>query len=325
MNDTVLILFFTSVFLTVFLLSQVLILPTFGTDRKQQKKLKERSDKLLASKDNAEQFQLIKKKYLAQLSPTARAIEGLPIMMALKLQLEGAGQEMPAYRFVVLSIIIAVTAAVLGWIYSHNKVITFAVFLISLYLPFLWLQRKRNNNLEKFEEQLPEALDMIARSLRTGYPFTECLKIVAEEMPDPIGKEFGLVFEEMNYGRDIEVAFSLMMERMPCLSLSAMATSVLIQKETGGNMAEILLKIAQVMRGRFKLRRKVKTLSAEGIFSAWVLCLTPFFMFATLNFINADHFKAVYEHPNGVMMFYAIAVLEMIAIFWMRKIVHIDV
>jgi tight adherence protein B len=165
---------------------------------------------------------------------------------------------------------------------------------------------------------------MIARSVRTGYPFSESIKVVSEEMMEPISREFGLLFEEINYGRDLEIAFALMLERVPSLSLSAMATSILIQKETGGNLAEILLKISSVLRGRFKLQRRVKTLSAEGIFAAWVLCLMPFVMFVMFNFINPDHFKALYEHPNGMRLFYAIGVLEVIAIFWMRKIVNID-
>jgi tight adherence protein B len=323
MNETVLLLFLGSVFLTVFLLSQVLILPTFGTDSANRKKLKTRFDKLLSTK-NSTHHQLIKKRYLEQLSPLARGIESLAPMMDLKALLESAGRDTPAYRFVLINGFICLVIAFAVLRYTHDIRFAAAALAIAFYLPFLWLKKKRSKNLELFEEQLPEALEMMARSLRTGYPFTECLKIVAEEMPPPIGKEFGLVFEEVNYGRDLEVAFALMMERMPCLSLSAMATSVLIQKETGGNMAEILLKISQVMRGRFKLKRRVKTLSAEGVFSAWVLCLMPFFMFAALSMINPDHFKALYEHPNGMMLFYVIAFLEVVAVFWMRKIIHID-
>ena len=143
-------------------------------------------------------------------------------------------------------------------------------------------------------------------------------------MADPISREFGLVFEEINYGRDLEVAFALMIRRVPSLSLSAMATSILIQKETGGNLSEILLKISAVLRGRFKLQRRVKTLAAEGIFTAWVLALTPLFMFAMFSLINPDHFKALYEHPDGMNLFYTIGILEVIAVFWMRKIVNID-
>lgn len=324
MADYVVELFIGFVFLTVFILSQVLILPTFGTDSKQRKKLQHRYDKLLLNKKDTHQ-QLVKKKYLDQLTPFARFLESRPSMMALKLYLEQAGIDLPAYRFVLYDILFAAAVAFIIW-QQFNSLITIVVLLpISLYIPFFWAGKKRNKNLNIFEEQLPEALEMMARSLRTGYPFNECLRIVAEEMPEPICKEFGLVFDEINYGRDLEMALALMMERVPSLSLSAMSTSVLIQKETGGNMSEILLKISEVLRGRFKLQRKVKTLSAEGIFTAWVLCLMPFFMFMMLNFIDPNHFTVLYKHPHGIWLFYVIGILEIIAIFWMRKIVNIDV
>ena len=324
MSGNLLWLFLGSVFATVFLLSQVLILPTFGTDNKQRKKLQHRFDKLLANQENTQQ-QLLKEQYLKKLSPLARSIESISIMTKLKTYLEQAGIAMPAYRFVLLDVFLSTVVVIFVWIFYHNIIGILIAFLVGLYLPFFWLQKKRNKNLEKFEEQLPEALEMMARSLRTGYPFNECLKIVAEEMPDPIGHQFGLVFDEVNYGRNLQIALALMMERVPSLSLSAMSTSVIIQKETGGNMAEILLKISEVLRGRVKLFRKIKTLSAEGIFGAWVLCLVPIVMFVVLTLINPDHFKALLEHPNGINLFYAIAVFELIAIFWMRLIVRIDV
>lgn len=324
MNENVLMLFLGCVFLTVFLLSQVLILPTFGTESAQRKKLKHRFDKLLLDRGEAQQ-QLIKKKHLEKLSPFARWLESKKLMMALKLFLEQAGKtEVPAYKFLFWNLVISSAAGFLVWKYFHNPLTASAAVVSVFYLVFFWLQKKRNKNLEKFEEQLPEALEMIARSVRTGYPFSESLKVVSEEMTEPISREFGLLFEEINYGRDLEIAFALMIERVPSLSLSAMATSILIQKETGGNLAEILLKISSVLRGRFKLQRRVKTLSAEGIFAAWVLCLVPFVLFGLLTLINPDHFKTLYEHPNGMMLFYAIGILEVIAIFWMRKIVNID-
>lgn len=324
MSNQELLLFLGCIFFTVFLLSQALILPTFGTNKKQRKQLNSRFDKLLNNRINTHQ-QLVKNQYLDHLNPLTRIFESLPIMGKLKLVLEQAGSNMPAYQMFFLCIAFCFASTYFVWTTFHELLAALASFLISLYIPIFWLQRKRNKNLEKFEEQLPEALQMFSRCLKTGYPFNESLKIIAEEMPDPVAHEFKLVFDEVNYGRNLELAFALMLERMPSLSLSAMATSVIIQKETGGNMSEILLKISEVLRGRFKLKRKVKTLSAEGVFSAWVLCLIPFVMYIMLSLINPDHFKVLFEHPKGMMLFYAIGILEIVAIFWMRKIIHIDV
>ena len=324
MDNNSLLLFSGSIFLTVFLLSQVLIIPAFGTDKKQRKQLNNRFAKLLLNRNDTHQ-QILKNQYLNKLNPLARVIESIPVMEKLKLFLEQAGSALPAYRFLLISLIFCAVTTYLSWIYFLNLSWTLIVLAISIYIPFFWLQKKRNGNLEQFEEQLPEALQMFTRCLKTGYPFNESLKIISEEMPDPVAHEFGLVFEEVNYGRDLEMAFALMLERFPSLSLSAMATSVLIQKETGGNMSEILLNISDVLRGRFKLNRKVKTLAAEGVFSAWVLCLMPFLMYVMMTWINPDHFKTLLEHPKGMLLFYGIGVLELIAIFWMRIIIDIDI
>ncbi len=324
MNDEIILLFIGSVFVTVFLLSQLLIMPTFGTNKAQRKKLKNRFDELLFNRDESHQ-QLAKEKYLDQLNPAARWVERLPPMANLKFALEQGGSATPAYKFLLWVLLFIVVATFLAWKSFHEFPVTLGTLAIATYLPFFWLQKKRSKNLDKFEEQLPEALEMMARSMRTGYPFNDCLKIVAEEMPDPVGREFGLLFDEINFGRNLEIALALMLERVPSLSLNAMATSVLIQKETGGNMSEILLKISAVLRGRFKLQRRVKTLAAEGGFSGWVLCLVPFFMFFALNLLDPTHFDALYEHPKGIMMFYVIGMLELVAILWMRAIVRIDV
>lgn len=324
MSDQTLYLFLGSVFFTVFLLSQVLIIPTFGTNKKQIKQLNNRFESLLHNRQDTHQ-QLLKEQYLDNLNPLARMLESMPFMGKLKFVLEQAGSHMPAYRFVFIVIILCASSTYTVMKIFHEPLIAIAAFFISIFAPIFWIQKKRNSNLSKFEEQLPEALQMLARCLKTGYPFNQSLKIISEEMPAPVGHEFGLVFDEVNYGRNLEMAFALMLERMPSLSLSAMATSVMIQKESGGNMSEVLLKISDVLRSRFKLQRRVKTLSAEGVFSAWVLCLIPFFMYVMLSWINPEHFKALHEHPQGIWLFYVIGILELIAIFWMRKIIRIDV
>ena len=324
MKDDILLIFVGLVFLTVFFLSQVLILPTFGTSRVERKKLQHRFDKILHGQDITHQ-QIVKKKYLQELNGFERFFESMPIMMGLKLYLEQASIQMPAYRFIFCLLSIGILTGITAKNYYDHPIVVVLAFLIIFLVAYLWISKRREKNIDKFDEQLPEALEMIARSLKTGYPFIECLKIVADEMPDPIALEFGRVFEDINFGRDLEIALALMIERVPSLSLNAMATSVLIQKQTGGNMAEILEKISEVLRSRFKLQRRVKTLSAEGVFSAWVIALVPFFMYFGLTLINPNHFDALYEHPKGIYLFYVIAVLEIIAVFWMRKIIHIDI
>ena len=191
-------------------------------------------------------------------------------------------------------------------------------------LPVVWLKKQISKRLDKFEEQLPEALEMMSRALRTGYPFMDCLKMVSTDMNEPISQEFGMTYVEINYGRDVEVAFALMIERVPSLSLIAMTTAILIQRETGGNLSEVILNISSVLKGRFKLQRRIKTLSAEGMMSAWAMLLLPLALFGVLNLVSPGYFDPIYNSPDRMMFLYILLGLELSAAVWIRSIISID-
>ena len=316
-------LFVGLVFLTVFLASQILVLPTFGTSRTDSRKLKQRLEGIiLAHGDSA--TSIVKEKYLIRLGPVERSLERLPGMSGIKTLLEQAGKRQLAYRFALYSLLISAGTALVVWIFFHQLIITMGAFILVALLPTIWLKKQKTKRLDKFEGQLPEALQMMARALRTGYPFSECMKIVSTEMSEPISQEFGLTYEEINYGRDVEVAFALMIERVPSLSLIAMSTAIIIQRETGGNLSDVLLKISAVLSGRFKLQRRIKTLSAEGMMSAWVMLLLPLALFAVVSMINPEYFKPVYDSPDRMTYLYVFLTLELIAAFWIRSIINID-
>ena len=324
MFDNNLVLFIVLVFITVFILTQIIVTPTFGTNRADSSKLRERLQKVILAHGDGQQS-IVKDKYLKQLSPVERWFEGLPGMPSLKVLLEQAGKEAKAYRVALFAMSCGGLSAILVWVFYHNILAVLVVPLIVMSFPVLRLLKQRKKRLDKFEEQLPEALEMMTRALRTGYPFNECMNIVASEMDEPIAREFGMTFEEINYGRDVEVAFALMIERVPSVSLIAMVAAILIQRETGGNLSEVFAKINSVVRGRFKLQRRVKTLSAEGRISAWVLALMPFVMFGALHLLNPNFYKPIFEHPNGAVFFYILFTLELLGALWVRKIVNIDV
>lgn len=324
MDNQIIAIFVGAVFVTAFLMSQVLIMPSMSSSKEDRKRLKLRFEQALSGQGIGQQS-IIKVRSLDKLPLFIRKIENLPMMNALGVLLEQAGRQGFAYKFILFNILLALAVSGFIWFIFHHLLWTLVAVIFTLVVPIVWLKKQRTKYLDGFEEQLPEALDMMSRSLRTGYPFIQSLKIVATEMEGPVSKEFGVTFEELNYGREMDVAFALMIERVPSMSLSAMATAILIQRETGGNLSEVLLNISGVLRSRFKLQRTVKTLSAEGVFSAWVLCAIPFFMFLMFNLIDPHHFDALYEHPEGYKLFYVIGALEVIAIFWIRKIITIDV
>jgi tight adherence protein B len=163
--------------------------------------------------------------------------------------------------------------------------------------PFLALVFLRKRRKQKFAEQFPEAIDIIVRSLRAGHPVPIAIGMVARELQDPVGSEFGLVGDEITYGSDLETAMRNMLYRVGQEDLPLFVTSVAIQATTGGNLSQILENLSKVIRERFKMRRKVKGLSAEGRVGAWILNLTPMVVFTIINVISPDFYGAVWDRP----------------------------
>ncbi len=312
------------VFITVFLASRLLVLPSFGSNQGNRRQLQKRLAHIILEHGD-EGVSIVKLNYLKRLGPLERFCEDLPGIKQLKALLEQAGKTQMAYRFVLWVCLLAVVMGVCSWWYFHSFMWV-SVFVVSgIVFPIVWLKNLRTKRMDQFEEQLPDALQMMSRALRTGYSFLECMKVVATEMKGPISQEFSMTYEEINYGRDIEVAFAIMIERVPSLSLIAMTTAIMILKETGGNLSEVLLKISGVLSGRFKLQRRIKTLSAEGIMSAWVLLLLPFSLFLVINFLNPEYFVPLYESPDKLKYLEIFFGLEFGAMIWIRYIINVDV
>ncbi len=323
MNNNVSVLFVGGVFIAVLLVSQLLLLPTFGTRREDSIRLRKRlADVLLASGDDG--LSIIKVNYLNKLPPFERMIEVFLGNLGLKILLEQAGVKLMAYRFILIVLALSVVIAGFVFVYCNQWLLALFAFLIAALFPFLRLQHTKIKRLIKFEEQLPEALHLMSKALSIGYSFGECMKMVASEMHNPISQEFEMTYQEINYGRDISVAFSLMIQRVPSISLMAMSTAIIIQNETGGNLSEVLLKISSVLNARFKLQRRIKTLTAEGIMSAWILVLLPIGLFLLINFTNPDYYVPFYESPDKYLYIGIFAGFELIALVWIRWIITID-
>jgi tight adherence protein B len=192
-------------------------------------------------------------------------------------------------------------------------------------LPFMNLQYRRSNRLKIFEQQLPEALDTMSRALRAGHALPNAIKMISEEMADPIASEFRTVFDEVNFGFSMQDALLNLATRVPMTDLRYFVIAVLIQRETGGNLAELLGNISALIRARLKLLATVRVLSAEGRLSAWILTLLPFALGFVINMINPDFMKILWEDTGGQKMVGVAAVMMVVGIFWMRKIVRIHV
>jgi tight adherence protein B len=197
--------------------------------------------------------------------------------------------------------------------------------LVLASLPWLWLWNKRRVRLNKFAAQLPDALELVARALRAGHSLGAGMHVVAQEMPAPIADEFNRVFEEQNLGISVEESLKSMSDRVPNLDLRFFVTSVGIQRQTGGDLAEILDKIGYVIRERFRILGQVKALTGEGRLSGVVLIGLPFALFAFMLNMKPDYIETLWTTDTGRMMSGVAIVLQILGALWIRKIVNIKV
>ena len=179
--------------------------------------------------------------------------------------------------------------------------------------------------LKKFEEQFPEALDLLSRAIRAGHAFQTAMGMVADEMPEPIGPEFKKTFDQQNYGLPLRDALNLMPERVPLMDVHFFVTAVLIQRETGGNLSEILDNLARVVRERFKILRQVRVHTAHGRMTGYVLLSLPGALGIALSMINQGHMQPLFREHLGQQMLIGAAVMQVIGYFWIKKVVNIEV
>jgi tight adherence protein B len=191
--------------------------------------------------------------------------------------------------------------------------------------PYGVLLRTRSARMKQIEAQLPEAADFLARALRAGHSFGNVLRRVGEEMPEPIGSEFKATYEEINYGAPMNEALHNLAQRIPLTDLRYLVLAVLIQRESGGNLAELLGNVSRLTRARMKLQGQVRVLSAEGRMSAWVLGLLPFAMLVLMSLMNYSYISLLWTDPAGITMLWCGAGAMAVGAFWMRNVVRIRV
>jgi tight adherence protein B len=324
MSTDGMLIFVGLVFLAVFLLSQGLVLPVFGENKAARKRLKQRLNDLETTEEESI-TSLLRQKNLNRLTQWEQQLEELPWMQSLGNFIEQSGNTIPAYRLVAISIILCIVFGLLTWQIGRAADLAVFMALIGVAIPFFKINRDRSARFAKLEEQLPEAIDVIQRALKAGHPFNGTLKMVADDMDQPIAREFDLTFGDINYGNDLRRAMLGLLSRVPSVTMMAFVTSVLVQKETGGNLAEILRQISEVVRGRFRFARKVRTLSAEGRMSAWVLAMVPLILFGAMMFTNPDYLPVMYNDEMGQKMLTGAVIWASIGVLFIRKIIRIDV
>ena len=272
---------------------------------------------------------------MADESILKRVMEG-PLPMLDRLVSQGAGSRLgllieqsgvrtTGSAIVMVSIGLAVGLGLLTYLFVPQPLAAPVVALLGAFVPFGYLKHKRSVRLKKFEEQFPEALDVLSRAIRAGHAFQTALGMVADEMPAPVGPEMKKTFDQQNYGLPLKDALNDLAERINIIDVRFFVTAVLIQRDTGGNLSEILDNLAHVVRERFKILRQVRVHTAHGRFTSYVLLSLPAFLAVALSIINPEHMQPMFRERMGQMMLMGGMVLQGLGYLWIKQVIKIEV
>ncbi len=266
-----------------------------------------------------------KKKILSQVSWLNRLLLNTKGIQKIERILEQADTTYPMGFFVLLSLLLCTAGYLAVSFFTSNRLFITAAAACLFMIPSFYIHVKKKKRMEKFHRQLPDALEVVARSLKAGLAFTGGIKTVVEDFDDPIGTEFDRTLNEINFGVDVPEALRNLASRVDCDDLKFFIVSVILQRETGGNLAEIIENLSLLIRERFKLKGRIRILSSEGKFSAIVLIAIPFFIVFALLIINPQYIKVLIEDPIGHILIFCSIVMMVAGIYVMKKMIAIRV
>lgn len=253
-----------------------------------------------------------------------RVMKHFSFIHKLKRLKEQANAQYSVGFFLLFSLMLAVVGGILASVFGAG--IPGSVFMIGAgaCVPWVFLMIKKRKRMERFRHQLPEAMELIARSLKAGHAFTSGLKLAADQMEDPISIEFSATIHEINFGVNVSDALRHMAERVECADLQIFVVSVIMQRETGGNLAEIMESNARIIRERFKFQNDVRTLSAEGRLSAIALFILPIIIFLVISLANPSYMEPLLTTPLGQNLLWAAGIMMVIGMIVVKRMVVID-
>jgi tight adherence protein B len=238
--------------------------------------------------------------------------------------IQQAGLNWTSTRLISAMGLMMIPGAAIGFMVGGPAVCVLGALLCAL-LPYLFVRKKRSKRLDTLEEQFPESLDFLARSMRAGHAFSISLEMVGEELPDPLGQEFRTLFNEQNLGAPLDVALRNFTNRVPLLDCRFFTSSVMLQKQTGGNLAEILSRLAYVIRERFRLKGQVKAASAHGRMTATILTLLPVGLMIGLLMVAPGYLQGMAEDSDGKKLIAAAVIAQVLGNYFIKKIIKIKV
>ncbi|MEM7744871.1 MAG: type II secretion system F family protein [Pseudomonadota bacterium] len=310
------------IFISVYLMLGGMYFLVFGQQLRREKRVNRRLALLQEGRDTEEVLTILRTERETSARSTAMPIIGNLVDKARHANIVMSARGILAVVFVTCVVIFVLLTL---FTVADLEIRIVAALFGGYGTVYLWLRGRAKARISLFEEQLPDALDLMVRSLRVGHPINAAIAIVAREMPDPLGTEFGLIADEATYGMAVNEALERLAERVPVQDLRFLAIAVTIQASSGGNMAEILDGLAKVIRARFKLFRKVRAITAEARFSGWILSIFPIIALLGVQFVDPNYYTRVDDHPYFMWGAVLTGVLLVLNIIFMRILLNIKV
>lgn len=314
------------VFVTIILLLEGLYVLWRSHHGPEATKLQKRLHALAASGDRTPETRVLKQRLISELPVVERYLQSLPRMQGLERVIVQSALNWTVSQLLLACVVtfaIVWLALVSG---ARQSVLTGAIVAAALGTgPLMYVLYRRSKRLAKIERQLPDALDLITRALRAGHAFPSAVKMAGEDMPEPVAGELRTVHDEINFGVSMQQALAHLSERVPLTDLRYFVVAVLIQRDSGGNLTEILTNLSRLIRERLRLLAKVRVLSSEGRLSAWILGLMPFFLAGVMNLVNPKFMSPLWTDPIGIAIIKYMLSLMLIGVLIMRTIIKIRV
>ena len=294
----------------------------------QQRTMKRRlrgSGRRAAENEKSAEQEILRKRKLSAVPWMQQLLSSLSNLGGLEKLLQQANSQMPIGAFLLLSACFGMIGCLIGAFKDWGLLVALVLGVVWSLVPWAFIKFKRKRRFAEFQRQLPDGLDLMARALRAGHAFSVGMKMVGDEFPDPIGPEFGRTVEEISFGIDVPEALRNLTGRVECVDLKFFVTALVVQRETGGNLAEIIEAISRLIRQRYELFGRIKSLSAEGRLSGYILFGLPFVMGGVLWFLNEEYMSLLFEDPVGHMMMAGAGLMMCIGAFVMRNMCQIKV
>lgn len=323
--DNLLLTFVVVGFLTVVLLFEGGYLLWNSYRGAEAQRLQRRLQALSAGRHLSAESELVKERLLGKTPAVERLLLRIPRVHQLDRLLLQSGLSLTVSTFLGLTLGAGFAGLIL-WLFLPLPMWIAPVCVGgAAAVPSIHVLRTRRKRLHAIERQLPDALELISRALRAGHAFPSAIQMVGTEAPEPIAREFRIVFDEVNYGVPMQDALLNLATRVPVTDLRFFVIAVTIQRETGGNLAELLDKLASLIRARFKLLGTIRVLATEGRVSAWILSILPFALLAIINLINPKFMSILWTDPAGIITVWMGLIFMVVGIIWMWRTVKIRV